>query len=63
MKIAEISYDKRLIDYIAASIDTGFEANKYESDFRKEKSNLEYTWKHYLIEINKIFNFKDKFIY
>jgi len=62
MKIAEISYDKRLIDYIAASIDTGFEANNYECDYIKKKLNLEYTWKNYLIEINKIFNFKDKFI-
>jgi len=52
-------YDERLINYISAAFDAGFDFELYEKDFRKDKKALKYIWEMYLREINKVFRLKN----
>jgi hypothetical protein len=54
-------YDEKLINYISAAFDVGFDFELYEQDFRKDRNAFEYIWKIYFKEINKVFKLKKYF--
>ena len=54
---------KKILNYISAALDIGYDNEKYNDDFRHNKESLEYMWKFYLKEINKIYKYKNKFIF
>jgi hypothetical protein len=56
-------YDKKLINYISAAYDVGFDFRNYEADLKKNKDALEYMWKIYLREIVKILKLKKFFTF
>ena len=56
-------YEEKLINYISAAYDVGFDFSNYEKDLRKDKDALEYMWKIYLKEITKIFKLKKFFTF
>jgi hypothetical protein len=54
-------YHKKLINYIAAAFDKGFDVDKYNDDLRTNKNSLDYIWSKYCQEIESIFKYKDRF--
>lgn len=54
-------YHKKLINYIAAAFDKGFDVDKYNDDLRTNKNSLDYIWSKYSQEIESIFKYKDRF--
>ena len=54
---------KKIINYISAALNQGFDVNKYHDDYRVEKKSLEYMWSKYKNEFEKIFTYKSKFIF
>ena len=57
------NYKKKIINYISAALNQGFDVNKYHDDYRVEKKSLEYMWSKYKNEFEKIFTYKSKFIF
>ena len=55
-------YDKKLINYISAAFDEGFDVIRYDKDFRKDKNALKYIWNMYSKEVKKIFGIERNLI-
>jgi hypothetical protein len=55
-------YDKKLINYISAAFDEGFDVIRYDKDFRKDKNALKYIWSMYSKEVKKIFGIERNLI-